>query len=178
MNHSRTNLVRQAESNEVIQFPIYNLTTLDKTLGKILFDAREKVGLTQEELATAAGISKPYVGTIENMRPHTDTGATPKPGRDKIISIVKALNEKLPAGEKLNLDKLLMMVGHAPENSFPRKPMNVLELFETLEFLGLDVQFDGGLKTLESLDADDLQELLDGIVANASAKVKRKMQGK
>ncbi len=117
MNHTETNTVRQVKTNEVTQNSFYNLTTLDKTIGTILFEARKKTGLTQKELADLAKISKPYVGTIENMRPHPESGALPKPDRSKVIRLVKALNSRLPPDEYLNLDDLLTMYLYASEHS-------------------------------------------------------------
>lgn len=111
---NKANRVRRIKSNLVIRFSQYNLTTLDKSFGQIIRDARESVDLTQDELAGLATISKSYVGHIENMRPHSQSGALPKPNRDKLIRVIRALNSKLPAHAKLDTNGLLKMVGHAP----------------------------------------------------------------
>lgn len=86
---------------------------MDNNFGKILLDARLAADLTQKELAEMASISVSYVGAIENSRPHTTSQAPPKPNRDKIIRVVNVLNTKLPMPQRLDLNKLLKMVGHA-----------------------------------------------------------------
>ena len=155
MHNTKTNIVRQGKTNDVTQNSFYNLTTLDKTIGTIFLEARKKTGLTQEQLADLAKISKPYVGTIENMRPHPDSGALPKPERAKIIRIVKVLNSKLPEDEQLDLDKLLLMFGHAPEKAPVLPPGFVV------------ADFDG-------FDKDDLQDIGDYIRFKKAQKEKQK----
>lgn len=66
---------------------------------------------------------------------------------------------------------------HDNNDSRIKKPTNPAEFFDALDKLGLDIQFDGGRKVLEGLDEDDLQELLDSVVANAIGKSKRKKFG-
>lgn len=121
-------------------------------------------------LADFTGLSRSTVSALAGAKKQPLTDKPSQPKAETVRSLAKALNE--------DVDKALLLAGHAPERAAPKKPTTVAEFFEVLDDLGLDVQFDGGIKMLETLDEDDLQELLDGIVANASAKVKRKMQGK
>jgi transcriptional regulator with XRE-family HTH domain len=57
-----------------------------------LIKARKEAGLTQLDLAKKAKVSRSYIGHLENMRPHSTSNALPKPNREKVVSIAKALN--------------------------------------------------------------------------------------
>lgn len=48
--------------------------------------------MSQKELAKKARVSKSYIGHLENARPHTTSNAPPKPDREKVIALAKALN--------------------------------------------------------------------------------------
>lgn len=63
--------------------PLRNLSQLKKLGGKIR-KLRIEAGLSQEELADAAGIERSYMGTIERGERN--------PSFDKVVSISKALN--------------------------------------------------------------------------------------
>jgi len=166
-----TNLVRQTKTNPVTRFCQYNLTTLDFSVGKTLYRAREEVGLSQEELAVLAKISKSYVGTIENMRPHTTSGAPPKPKRDKMIRIIDALNTRLPLEHQLDVNDLLIKVGHAPlDIRTGSKPQNGAEFAQRLADMGFDIQTDFDW---EKLGPDALQEIIDDIEAKLIFKTSR-----
>ncbi len=131
-----------------------------KEFGRYMQSQRESKGISQKYIADKIGKTVTQVSRIENGKSGTE--------RDTVIEWAKALG--INENEALRQFK--------PENTAIKKPINVAEFFEILDNLGLDVQFHGGFKMLETLDEEDLQELLDGVVANASAKVKRKMQGK
>ena len=147
------------------------LPEMTETLGELITRRMKDLGIrNNSELARLIKRSDAYVGDLVNDRAKTKSG-TYKPRPDTLANLSKHL--------QVSEIEILTAIGYAPkESAVPKKPTNVAEFFEVLDFLGLDVQFAGGFKTLETLGEDDLQELLDGIVANASAKVKRKMQGK
>ena len=56
------------------------------------FNYPKKRKATQAETAKRAGISKAYIGHLENHRPHTTSGADLIPSREKVIAIAKAVN--------------------------------------------------------------------------------------
>lgn len=79
---------------------------MSQSFGKWLLETRKAKGLTQEQLAKKAGVSKPYIGHLENSRPHSTTDAPPQPAKDKVIAIAEALNE--------DVDSVLLLAGFAP----------------------------------------------------------------
>jgi len=54
-----------------------------KKLGKRIADYRDRLGITQDELASRAGIERSYMGTIERGERN--------PSYDKLVSIAKVL---------------------------------------------------------------------------------------
>lgn len=64
---------------------------MNKTFGAWLLEQRKIAGLTQAELARRARVSKNYISALENMKPHTVTGALPQPRIEKVDAIAKAL---------------------------------------------------------------------------------------
>jgi transcriptional regulator with XRE-family HTH domain len=105
-NLTMSNLGSQGKTNHISLESNYNTKEMAQTFGEWLLTARKQAGLTQEQLAQKAGISKPYVGTLENARPHTTTGATPQPDREKVVALAKALNK--------SEDDALLAAGYAP----------------------------------------------------------------
>jgi len=167
MNNIRTNLVRQGKSNPVIQKYTYNLTKLEKMsselseviFGKIIKAGRIAAKLTQEELAKLAKISKGYVGTIENARPHTLTGALSRPERDVAIKIIGAINSRLDFEDQIDMAETLALIGHAA----PKVEINATAKLP----YGLDIMdFDG-------LDRDDIAEIKALINAKKARKERK-----
>ena len=133
-----------------------------KQLGEWVKKHREKMNFSQETAAEKVGLSRYQWIRIENGQSGTK--------RDTILSIAKQLGADATEG-------LTLLAGLEPDSNSIKKPTNPAEFFDALDKLGLDIQFDGGRKVLEGMDEDDLQELLDSVVANAVAKSKRKKFG-
>ncbi len=137
-----------------------------ESLSELLQRRMTELDLNKSKLAEMVGVSRAYIGDLANGTAKTKSGIyRPKP--EIIAGLAKAL--------KVSESEILNSLGHNIKNtSESRKPRTPAELFEILDDLGLDIQLDGGIKTLEALDEDDLQELLDSVVANAVAKARRK----
>jgi transcriptional regulator with XRE-family HTH domain len=105
--------VSQEESNHNRLKVNYNNKIMDDAVSfavaEWLKKARKQSGLKQEELAEKAGISKSYVGHLENARPHNITGVRPSPSPDIIEALAVAMNT--------DVDKALLIAGFAPKNS-------------------------------------------------------------
>ncbi len=69
--------------------------------GDWLLSTRKKLGLSQEELAQRANVSKNYISILERGRPHPGTGAAPQPSRKTVEEIAVAMN--WPIEEPLRL---------------------------------------------------------------------------
>ena len=120
---------------------------------------REKSSLSQDGLGNKVGLDRQTIYRLENALSGTK--------RETVIKIAETLNA--------DLETALNLAGFTSVKLFEnKKPQNPSEFFAILDEMGLDIQLDGGYRTLENLDADDLQELLDSVVANAVAKSKRK----
>ena len=138
-----------------------------ETFAKWLTDSfKESTFKSYAEIADAIKVSRTTVSSYATARPQTNSNKPSRPKREIVIRLAEVLNK--------DVNEALLLAGHAP-TSAPgfKKPTNVREFFELLDDLGLDVQFHGGSENLEQLGEEDLQELLDGVVANASAKAKR-----
>lgn len=72
--------------------------------GQWLREQRENAGLSQDELAGAAGIKKAFISKLENATKHTATGASPAPSLETLHAIVKKLNVPITAAlERMGL---------------------------------------------------------------------------
>ena len=69
------------------------LTDLDR-LGKMLKDARERGGLSQREVAEAAGISPTYIRTLE-ARTNPNTKKASRPSSAIVVALAVALSSTL-----------------------------------------------------------------------------------
>lgn len=58
--------------------------------GETLYSARKKAGLTQDQVADKAGVTKSYVSALERNLPNYRTGALPHPKRDIVIKLANA----------------------------------------------------------------------------------------
>lgn len=61
------------------------------SFGEWLRKYRKEKGLTQDELASASGVSPSYISTIERDQPHTITGGKIRPEREKVLALAKAV---------------------------------------------------------------------------------------
>lgn len=136
------------------------------TFGEWLREEIKRTGLSNAEIGRRSGFSPTYIGNlVRDHNPNTKDGKG-RPSEEAVTLIAKATGG--------NLDDAREAAGYSRLSTpSKKKPTNVREFFEALETLGLDVRYDGGMDMLEKLGEDELQELLDSAVANASAKVKR-----
>ena len=85
------------------------------SLGKIIRDRREKLGLTLDEMKQRTGFSKPYLSTIE-------TGKVKNPPSDELLSKLETI---LKFEQKMllhvaHIEKMPADVRHAFENSITK----------------------------------------------------------
>lgn len=106
MRITQSNLVSQLKSNHIIQNIEYNSNQMSQSFGEWLLVTRKSAKQTQAETAKRAGISKAYIGHLENHRPHTTSGADLIPNREKVIAIAKAVGG--------DIDEALSLCGYAP----------------------------------------------------------------
>lgn len=115
----------------------YNLVELMQfeSFGKLVFVKRKEADLTQEELHEITKkfqkVSKSYISTIENKRPHSITEAPSKPDKDVVISLVNALNTRLALDRQIDINEALLLAGYAPDNF--HIPEEILVLFRDAE---------------------------------------------
>ena len=120
-----------------------------------------------QEVADKVGTTRSTLSRYAGAKPQTLTNKPSQPNADLVVKLAEVFGE--------DKNNALTLAGHAGgETAGYGKPQNPSEFFARLDEMGLDIQLDGGYRTLENLDADDLQELLDSVVANAVAKSKRK----
>lgn len=131
-------------------------------LGKLIRESREAKKFSQDGLAKLVDMERQQIYRIENGL----SGTT----KETLLSIADALDMKA--------DKLLALSAGIEEDnqSEIRKPRNVAEFYDRLDEMGLGIKFDGGSKSLEGLDADDLQDLLDSIQAVTMVKINKKIK--
>lgn len=125
----------------------YNLVELMENMffGGLVLEKRTFAKLTQQQLADEAGISKSYVSTIENQRPHSVTGAVSQPEKDVVIAIVEALNKHLSEADRIDLNSALLLAGYAPRDSKLVIPPNVI------------------INAFDGVDENDIKEILEFI---------------
>ena len=142
-----------------------------ESLSELIQRRMKELNIKKTQLADKVGVSRAYIGDLANGTAKTKSGIyRPKP------EIISALSKALKVQESEILNSLGHNVDETPIHN--RKVTTPAELFELLDEMGLEINLDGGIKTIESLDEDDLQELVDSIVATASAKAKRKTKAK
>jgi transcriptional regulator with XRE-family HTH domain len=107
----KSNLVSQVKSNYNIQSLHYNTNEMRQSFGKWLLSARKAADMTQAEVAQKAGLSKAYIGHLENSRRHTTTGAELSPSRDKVVSLARAVGG--------SVNDALEAAGYASERRLP-----------------------------------------------------------
>ena len=142
---------------------------------------RKAVGLSQDKLADKVNeIGKPFNFSITSAQISNyereydkDQEGNPTRPKEKFVELAAEVLQRPVAEAKL-------AANYAPDIKISpiRQPKTPAEFFEILEELGMEINLDGGIQTIESLDEDDLQDLLDSIVANAQAKARRKAKGK
>lgn len=125
---------------------------MDDKFGTWLYSRRKEKGLTQEQLAGRAGISKAYIGHLENARPNTQ-GVPTMPDRDKVAALAKALGAPVP--------EALIAAGYAADTSV-----------ESHDLDGVFVSFDGAA----SLTDEEKTELLSAVRLIAQGIKARKAQ--
>lgn len=133
-----------------------------------LFSRRiRELGIKNVDVANRSGLSRGYIGNIVNETAPTQSGQY-NLSPESVNVLAKAL--------EISESAILEAMNYLPENQNTgiKKPSNPAEFFDALDRLGLDIQFAGGRKVLEGLDEDDLQELLDTVIASATAKGRRK----
>lgn len=69
--------------------------------GDWLLSTRKKLGLSQDDIAQRANVSKNYISILERGRPHPSTGAIPQPSRKAVMDIAAAMD--WPVEEPLRL---------------------------------------------------------------------------
>lgn len=143
-----------------------NLTKImSETFGDYLKEKRLALRYSQDDVADISGVSKTTISLLE-------TNQIPQPRFNTLFKIAKAL--------RLHKDEVRQKLTEWQSGAATtvQKPTNPAEFFDALDRLGLDIQFAGGRKVLENLDEDDLQELLDTVIASATAKGRRKQQAR
>jgi transcriptional regulator with XRE-family HTH domain len=145
------------------------LPQMAETLGQLM--KRRMIELqigSNSELARLMGMSDAYIGDLIN-----DTGKT----KDGVYRPRPKTVKKLANALKVTELEILAAATNAPNaGTNLKKPQTPMEFFALLEEVGIDINLDGGVKSLEGLTGDDLQELLDSVAANASAKARRKLK--
>ena len=61
--------------------------------GEWLFAARKQAGLSQEEVADLANVSKNYISVLERNLPNYKTGALPQPSRKVVSALAMAVSK-------------------------------------------------------------------------------------
>lgn len=140
------------------------------TFGQKLKHWRKKAGLTQKELAVAAGINESYVSNLERDFSASTKSGTPRPS--------EALCHRLSIVLEVPEDDIRVAARHAPKSGKFR-PRNIAEFIDTLESWGLEFG-----PTLADMDAlqnyteDDFEELLERIrrdvISDIEITIKRK----
>lgn len=153
---SKTNLVSQSKSNPIRQIFNYNSNQMSQTFGEWLLTSRKSAKLTQEKVAERSGISKAYIGHLENARPHTTTGAKLTPSREKVIALAKAVGG--------NVNEALRLANYADEeNVLPEflhhidfSVFNARELLDIESFIRFKLHEKGMLPHREQPEESEL----------------------
>lgn len=114
-------------------------------------------------LAEKTKLQRSTISALANAKPQVLTGKASQPKPETVISLAKALNQ--------DVNKALLLAGHAPLNSAIEKPKTVAEFIHRLNEMGFEIQFDADLTILTP---DDLQDLIDSIEANLLVKTKKR----
>lgn len=142
------------------------IATVKENVSDLIQRRLKELNIKKSELARRTGFSRTYITDLANGTGNTQSGQYNLPP-ETVNKLAKAL--------EIADTEILSAMNYLPgKSSAIRKPTNPAEFFEILDEMGLEINLDGGLKTVASLDEDDLQDLLDSIVATAQAKAKRK----
>lgn len=105
------------------QLPIYNLDMSNfnpevfaKWLNKSFEDSNFK---TFTALADSAKLQRSTVSALANAKPQTLTSKASQPKPETVIALAKAL--------KQDVDKALLLAGHAPQNSYLPDGLNIMD---------------------------------------------------
>ncbi len=148
---------------------------MDMTIGKRIALLRRQKGLTQEELATAMGISPQAVSKWENDQTCPDISALPKLSRLLGVSVDELLSGKeelpavrvLPPSERKDLkDMMLRIVVDSADGD--RVRVNVpLALVEVAMEIGMEMPQINGSDALKGVDLNKVLRLVrEGLVGN------------
>lgn len=115
---------------------LYNVA-MALSFGEWLRQHRKKAKMTQQDVASRAGLSFSYISTLERNQPHSLTGNPILPIREKVILIARAVGG--------DVDEALELCGYT--SGEPQgKPRTLPELVAALERLGIEMpQFYGGI---------------------------------
>lgn len=154
-HRSIASLARQVKPSLIRPETSYNLTVVDNHFGLWLLTNRKKAKLTQAQVADIARISKAYVGHIENTRPHGTSGTAPKPSREIVTRLAKAVRG--------DVDQALLLSGYAPE-------VMVKDTRDVLD--GVTIQFDRSVN-LSDEDKEKIMAAVRLIAAGVKAETQK-----
>jgi hypothetical protein len=153
-------------TNLVIKF----LTVEDnfaERFARWMSDRRAELGITLDVLEERTGIKKQHLSVLERAAPHSLTGKPVIPKRPTVEKIAKGLESPL--------SDALEAAGYTTKNGNLKRVHNAQEFLEVLQQHGLKIpQFASGLKGLENVGEDELNEVLETMLFQLSQRARKK----
>jgi transcriptional regulator with XRE-family HTH domain len=146
---------------------VFYVEDLDaRAFAKWLRSAYEKSNFkTLTQLAEAAGSNKATISRLMSGAPQTLTGKPSKPRTGLVMKLAEVLN----ASE----DEGMFYAGHPVYGKPYKKPTNLPELLESLDALGIEIDWASVKGNFDNYTPDDFEELKEQIAADAGLKIKR-----
>lgn len=131
---------------------------------------RKHAGMTQEQLAIAAGVSVPYISNLERDFSANTRSGKPRASEELCAKLAKAL--------RIDEDDIRESAGWLPVAFHKGRPESLLDLLKILESLGVDHSEFADTTKLQTATPDELQEVLDSLRVAVEVSIARILREK